>query len=140
MDQPMPPPARTIEVPERMLGTLLSSVAIATGHFMLAGDGPGVLTHPGDGFGRVLAWLWRTGQRDTAGMLTAGLLGQLRVHDPAAPDPGQRTTWTQLRRGIGVATSRRFDDDDTETDRMLAWLDQRVPGLYGAPLSELNTP
>lgn len=135
--------ADVVGVPERVLETMLVDTAIATAHFQLCAPplpGHG-LHHPGDPFGRVLAWLWRSGHHHQAARLVADYLSEMREHNYHAPAAGTRLTWASLRRGIPVAiVPRDLPGDDAELEQMLTYLDEAVPGLYGASATELNTP
>ncbi len=46
--------------------------------------GTSLMLHPGDPFGKVLAWLWRSGRSQHAVVFVADYLSEMRNHSPQA--------------------------------------------------------
>ena len=118
-------------------------MAIATAHQELC-DGPPhlgrVSAHPGDPFGRVPAWLWRTGQYANATQLVVDYLAEQRRHHPNAPEEGSRLTWRHLRQGLPLAINTPYELETDQVVELLEHLDTHVPSFYGLPASELDKP
>lgn len=120
---------------ETILPTLLAHSASATATQMLSDlrSQSSAWYHPGDSFGRVMAWLWDTGQADQLNLLVADLLAELRHHNKAAPEPGQRITLETLVRGIRLALPYGAPADD-----IAASLLSGVPGY--SPSDDVTRP
>lgn len=91
-----------------------------------AGYQPGQAVHPGDPFGKVLAWQWLTDR--AAAMLTLADFGaQLRDHgrDPAP------VTLDDVLAGLTLAMPTRFPD--AEFEALIAEARRTVAGMYGRP-------
>jgi len=112
-----------------ILPTLLSHSALATGTQMLSElrAKSAAWHHPGDSFGRVVAWLWDTGNTAQMHLLVADLLGELRHHNPDAPEPGQRITLERLVAGIRLALPYGAPEDAIATSLL-----RNVPGFFGS--------
>lgn len=124
----------TVEVPSAVLDSLLASAAVHAAHYKLCPPHPhssALVFHPGDPFGKVVAWLWASGQPDRAAILVADYLAQMRVHNPNHPDDGHRLTWARLRAGLPLAIHPEQLDHD-QVEEMLAFLDEKVPSYYGS--------
>lgn len=85
-----------------VMPTLLSMASARTAHLMLA-EGRAASWVPGDSFGRVVGWLWDTGQSRAMTACVADLLADLRHHDPKAPEPGARLTLEELLHGLALS-------------------------------------
>lgn len=132
-------------VPNKVLDTLLGNFAGAAAHYTLCGVGPAaevdpMLVHPGDPFGQVVAWLWRTGRGPRAAQLVADYLAELRIHNPNHPAEGHRPTWSGLKYGIRMAINTPYELSRDDVDKLCAYLEANVPALYGTPLAELERP
>lgn len=134
-------------VPNSLLSTLLVGFALSTAHSNLcghhryrAGQPNVMMSHPGDSFGKVLAWLWRSGREQEAVTLVADLLAEMRQHNPYAPEPGGRLVWKDLAMGIRQAINAPYDLSKDQVDDLLAHLEAKVPAFYGTTLAELSTP
>lgn len=130
------------DVPMNILGTLLANTACAEAHFFLkvATDGaddyrPGQLAHPGDPFGRVVAWAWLT-DPDLAIGLIADFVAQARYHDELAPEPGKRLLLSDLLDGLPL-TVRPKDLPEPEMKALVALAAERVPSHFG---DDVNAP
>ena len=133
-------------VPNRLLDTLLAGFAQAAAHNNLctraryeAGKPNAMMNHPGDSFGKVLSWLWRSGRHHKAVVLAADFLSEMRQHNPYAPEPGQRLTWADLRIGVGQAVNTPYDLSAEELNELCDHLETNIPSYYGTSLAELNT-
>lgn len=118
-----------------ILPTLLAQSASATAMHMLdeARDRSSTWFHPGDSFGRVVSWLWDTGQADRMNLLVADLLAELRHHNRAAPEAGSRITLETLVRGICLALPYGAPED-----AIAATLLRGVPGY--SPSDNVSQP
>lgn len=133
-------------VPSKVLDILLIDFALATGHYKLCGPGQAAADpnakadNPGDPFGKVVAWLWRSGRAARAAQLVAEYLAEMRIHNPNHPAEGSRLTWSQLKQGIRTAINTPYDLSTDEVDELCAYLEANVPSYYGKPLVELEQP
>ncbi|MGL4177527.1 MAG: hypothetical protein ACRCSN_15785 [Dermatophilaceae bacterium] len=69
-----------------MTTTVATSAAhrlLCSPYHRLAREG---VAHPGDLYGKVLGWLWTSGQENRAIMLIVDLVGELRHHNPYVPE------------------------------------------------------
>lgn len=119
-------------IPNPVMRTMCAHTAMAAADQVLegfrigAGYQPGQAVHPGDPFGKVLAWLWLTDR--AAAMLTlADFCAHLRDHgrDPAP------VTLDDVLAGLTYAMPTRFPDP--EFDALIAEARRVVPGMYGRP-------
>jgi DNA-binding Xre family transcriptional regulator len=133
-------------VPNPVLDILLGHFAMATAHYKLCGYGraaggtDSMMGHPGDPFGTVVAWLWRSGRGGRAAQLVADYMAEMRVYNPHRPAEGDMLTWTELRNGIRMAINTPYQLTTDEVDELCASLDVNVPIRYGKPLAELEQP
>lgn len=119
-------------IPNPVMRTMCAHTAMAAADQVLegfrlgTGYQPGQAVHPGDPFGKVLAWLWLTDR--AAAMLTLDdFCAQLRDHgrDPAP------VTLDDVLAGLTFAMPARFPD--TEFEALIAEARRMVPGMYGRP-------
>lgn len=129
-----------------VLDVLLDYLPMANAHYKLCGygrradvDDP-MMEHPGDPFGNVLAWLWRSGRSVRATQLVADYLTEMRRLNPNHPAEGSRLTWSRLRRGIRMAINTPYKLTEAELDALCTHLDETVADFCGAPLAELERP
>ena len=121
----------TPAVPHSVLTTLLGGFAshigeeLRTRHAMVGRQTP---LHPGDHYGRVLAWAWET-DRSMAMLLLLDVLVALRTAPPGTAPPSPAYTLEDLLAGLRFALPNRFDD----YDRLVAAARVDVPAMYGAP-------
>ena len=96
--------------------------------FKLPGAGyqAGQAVHPGDAFGKVLAWLWLT-DRAAAMVMLVDFCSQLRDHGQN-PMP---VTLDDVLAGLTFAMPARFPDSEFEA--LIAEARRMVPGMYGRP-------
>lgn len=125
--------ALSTSVPIEVLLTLLREVAVGTGAQLREstrelGQRWGQL-HPGDGFGRVLAWVWGE-DPDLAMQMLADVFSGLR-RGPGADLAVPPYTLEELLAGLRYA----LPDDVGDFDALAAWARAEVPGLYGDPLT-----
>lgn len=126
-------------LPTSLLSTLLVASASSAAHEnACAGRGAGMRFHPGDSFGKVLGWLWRTGRRDRAALLVHDYLAQMRVHNPHRV-AGELLTWDDLKFGIRMALNPADVPIDRQ-DEFIEYLDKHVPGMFGQSVKALNDP
>lgn len=122
-------------VPARVLRTLLVSTAVGQAELIRREvDGRSSrVVHPGDPVGRLLAWLWTSGQEDVAMRWLADLVAELRVHQPNPVRPA--ITFDELLAGLAFA----FPDDleDRDRDALIDRARNDVPQYYGG---DLNAP
>lgn len=124
---------QTVTMPTHVLESLTAGFIRGTADFMLdrllRGDASR-LAHPGDGFGRVLAWTWRERGEGAAALLVADLLAMLQMHHPRADELQPAITLDELVSGIRL--SLPGDVSEQEAAEVLAALRERVPGFYSA--------
>jgi|GEM_PF-4107765 len=120
-------------IPDPVMRTMCAHTAMAAADHVLAGFKlpgggyqPGHAVHPGDPFGKVLAWLWLT-DPGAAMLFLADFCSQLRDHGhdpvPVALD--------DILAGLTFAMPARFPD--AEFDALIAEARRTVPGMYGTP-------
>lgn len=120
-------------IPDRwFLEKIVHMVARCTAHDEFCGglehQDSGVW-HPGDLFGRVLAWLWKAGQRDMAVELVSDLVAEARYHNPHRPEA--RPSFKSLLSGIPLATGGPGWGVDAEaSEEMIKYLRDRVTRLF----------
>lgn len=123
LEREVPPPA--------VLETMLVDVAVATAHDDLCSPYStmkrGDVWHPGDPFGKVLAWLWTTGQEDHAASLVADLLAQARYHNPHGVEP--RLAFADLLDGIPMSLPNGTSQESA--DALVEHLREAVPKYFG---------
>ncbi|SDU76824.1 hypothetical protein [Jiangella alkaliphila] len=115
-----------------VLPLLLGAHAEQTALFLIEEQGlddedRAALLHPGDPAGKVLAWLWRTGQHDTMTLYVADIVSYMRVKH--ARDGRPRLRLADLLTGIPLALPHDLPDDEAE--QLVRVLRERVPGLFG---------
>lgn len=113
--------------PESVMVKLLAHLAVSTAdlYHHESGD-PDRVFHPGDAFGAVLAWLWRTGQETRAVQLVVDLTAELREHNPHAGPP--RLAFSRIVSGIGFSLPNDFTGRQRED--LTARLNADVPGWF----------
>lgn len=98
----------TVVVPQSVLDSLLAAAVAGAAGFVLSTlkhngtTGQPRLVHPGDGFGRIMAWLWSQ-DRDRAMLLLADYLGELRQHQYLAAQITPPITLTEVLEGLPLA-------------------------------------
>jgi hypothetical protein len=121
----------TRRVPMSILTTLLGGFASHIGDQLRESHTSGgrqTPLHPGDHYGRILAWAWET-ERPLAMLLLLDVLVALRTTPPGAAPPSPPYTLEDLLAGLRFALLNRFDD----YDRLIAAARVDVPAMYGAP-------
>lgn len=120
----------TVDVPDNVLSTLLAGFVAGAASRTLdsAADRSSrpEFLHPGDPFGRVLAWVWQLSP-DRAMIQLADYLAELRVHGPGAGDLDPPIRLEEILRGLRFALPQGFTDYDQIVERAR----QQVPRLYG---------
>lgn len=115
----------TITMPGDSFESLSTGFVRGTADFMithlLQQDSPR-LVHPGDGFGRVLAWTWRERGEVAAGVLVADLLAMLRRHHHRAHEIQPAVTLDELAEGLrhalpGDMSEQEIDEVTTKVRR-----------------------
>lgn len=123
LEREVPPPA--------VLETMLVDVAVATAHDDLCSPNNsmkrGDVWSPGDPFGKVLAWLWTTGQEDHAASLVADLVAQVRYHNPHGVEP--RLAFSDLLDGIPMSLPNGTSQETA--DALVGHLREVVPRYFG---------
>ncbi|MEV4649028.1 hypothetical protein [Saccharopolyspora sp. NPDC049357] len=111
----------TVTVPGDSFESLSAGFVRDTADFMIARllrqDSPRLL-HPGDGFGRVLAWTWRERGEGPARQLVADLLAALRTHHRQAHEIEPAVTLDELTADLRFALPG--DMPEHERDELLA--------------------
>lgn len=87
------------------------------------------LLHPGDGFGRVIAWIWPH-DRDEAVRTLADYLAGLRENHELADEVQPRIRLDETLAGLGHALPGDFTE--TDTDQLVAYTRQNIRGYYSA--------
>lgn len=124
---------RTVTMPIDVLNSLSAGLVRGTADEMLdrlLRLDAARLSHPGDGFGRVLAWTWQEQGEGQAALLVADLLAMLREHHPRAEELQPRITLDELVSGLRLALPGAMSDQ--EVYDVLTAVRQRVPGFYAA--------
>lgn len=106
-------------------GFLLSMLARYNGP---ARDRP---THPGDGFGRVLAWMWSR-DREEAMLFLAGYLADLREHHPLSDTVSPKVSLSELLTGLWLAWPP--DVPESVYDALVSYAKSHVASYYGRPV------
>ncbi len=127
---PMGQTGPTITIPRQVYDTLKAGFAGHAAEWLTRKlrDNPEdrQVMHPGDPFGRVLAWVWRE-DPDEAMLLLADYLAMLRDHNPWADiDPPVRLD--EVLGGLRLALPHDFG----EYDALVAKAHREVQGYYGA--------
>lgn len=87
------------------------------------------LVHPGDSFGRIVAWMW--GQdRDETMMFLADYLAELREHQPLARAITPPVSLEELLGGLRLAWPGGVDDDP-ECEALADYARHQVSRYYG---------
>lgn len=97
---------------------------------MLTRNGRNTVAHPGDGYGRVLAWMWGH-DRDEAVLAIAGLLADLRVHRPGASEIDPPVSVDELLRGLRFCLPPGFD----AYDELVTYTREHITGYYATAFS-----
>lgn len=122
---------RTVTIPADTFESLSVGFVRGTADFMHSHlvRPDSTLAHPGDGFGRVLAWTWQTQGAAQAALLVARLLAALqdRQREREAPKP---VTVDELVHGVQYALPGSMSS--TEIQEVLTSIRRRVPGLFNA--------
>lgn len=120
-------------IPDPVVRTMCAHTAMAAADQVLVGfklpEGgyqSGQAVHPGDAFGKVLAWLWLT-DRAAAMLMLVDFCSQLRDHghDPVP------VTLNDVLTGLTFAMPARFPDSEFEA--LIAEARRIVPSMYGRP-------
>ncbi len=110
-----------------VIATLLSGFAQNEADDLIReGHTRGEPIHPGDPVGKVVAWLWTSGQHWQMTDFVGSLMAQLRHHHPDAPEPALRLADVLL--GLPMALPHEFPDSEVEP--LLATLREGVPRLF----------
>ena len=121
-----------IVVPQRALRSLLALAAIGAGKVAVPLPSPDRhdddFAHPGDSTGRVLAWLWSSGQHDRAMIWLADLLAEAR--SKCADDGIPPLRLEQILSGLPYAMPDDFPEH--ETAALVAKATTAVRGYYGS--------
>lgn len=126
--------------PDKTFELMLNAMSRVTAHDAFCppgrtGHARGEIWHPGDAFGRVLSWLWKTGRTWDAVELVADLMLEARYHYPDRLD--FRAAFESLLEGIPLATSGTgWGVSDQVSDEMIETLRREVPKHYGQDLEE----
>jgi hypothetical protein len=111
-DQPIP-------VPSNVLTYLLHGASLDTARLLLDTWRPGDVAHPGDPFGTVFLWLWRTDQ-DRAVRFFSDMLWQVRR---TQPDATKQITLNGVLNGLAMAAQGIAEAELAEMEpRLLQWL------------------
>lgn len=122
--QPRADPTRGIssqQIPPMLLDVLLDSYADHTARWMATSGTP--LPHPGDPFGKVLAWLWSSRREEGAVEMVDNLYRQLE--EAPGPEWDIPFTWEGLLQGIALSLPGSLED--SARDDLLAELRARTP-------------
>lgn len=117
---------RTITMPVEAFDSLAAGFVRGTADFMVEGllrPGRPRLLHPGDGFGRVLAWAWREQGEAAARDLVTSLLNMLRRDHPRAHEIEPAVTLAELTTDLRLALPG--DMPARESDELLAAVRRR---------------
>lgn len=125
---------REISVPVETLQTLLVNVAIAEAHWLLThGAADNDWLHPGDSFGKVVAWTWTTDPLLALGLIT-DYMAQLRYHDERAPETN-RITLDQVLNGLPMAIADAWLPRD-EVKKLVAYMAEKVPPRFSDDINQ----
>jgi PHD/YefM family antitoxin component YafN of YafNO toxin-antitoxin module len=121
-------------LPPELIETLLTSVATAQAEYALRVAHPvgETLVHPGDSLGKVVAWLWTSGQKSRLGLFMGDYMAALRNHNPRR-DTSNLITFETVLKGLPLALPYSFPD--AEQPALLDYLREVVPGFYGGDLN-----
>ncbi|MQA16821.1 MAG: hypothetical protein GEV09_22605 [Pseudonocardiaceae bacterium] len=112
MTEGMTTDTEPVTVPRRVYNSLKAGLVAGTVddvlHTVLR-DPSNRTLHPGDGFGRVVAWVWER-DRDEAVLLLADYLAGLREHHERAGDLGPRVRLDEMLAGLQLALPGGFTD------------------------------
>lgn len=124
--------------PSELIATLLANVATAQAEYALNYTRPSDhrFVHPGDTLGKIVAWLWTSGQKARLGLLMADYMAELRNHNPRR-DLGNLITLDMILRGMPMALPTSFPD--AEQSALIDHLRDVVPQFYGGDLSSTTT-
>jgi hypothetical protein len=92
---------------------------------------PGRLAHPGDGFGRIVAWMWNH-DRDEAMLFLADYFAELRQHQYLASHLTPPVSLDELLSGLRLAWPSTTPEFDYDT-----FVDQarhEAAGYYGSQI------
>lgn len=119
---------RATPVPTDILSSLLGGYAEITATNLLAASartGRQEPLHPGDGFGKVLAWVW-SHDRDRAMLLIADLMSMLGRHSAVVTPPYRLD---ELLHGLRYTLAL----SDTDYEQLVRRAKAEVPALCGHP-------
>lgn len=122
--------------PDPVLNTLIAGCAARTADQIIRDPSPsgrGHTIHIGDPAGRVLGWLWTSGQPRRAVQFLADLIAELRNHHPERIEPRPRL--------IDVLNGLRFampnDFPESELTALITRAASEVPLYYGSNPDDL---
>lgn len=125
----------TTEIPEQLLRQIISGFVVGAAELELASlSDPrrpyttGMVVHPGDPTGSLVAWLWRT-NRPLCAITVADLYAHMADHSPHAM-PG--LDFADLLAGLHFALPTFVEP--AERKQIIDYLRQEVPGYYGRQL------
>jgi hypothetical protein len=115
-------------IPDNVFAHLRNGLVFETAHYLLAGHPEQPVLHPGEAFGQVLTWLWRTDQ-DAAMKLVVDLLASVRYH---APGSDKNIRLDDLLAGIAFSIHAMSDE---EAGALLARARTAVPDHFDADIT-----
>lgn len=93
--------------------------------------------HPGDPFGRTIAWLWERGDKRRVLLLVETYLGEHRSQSPYRNGDGNTLTLPDLVTGINWAIA---DMEQAERNHLRSFLMENIPLQYGEHPNSLARP
>ena len=115
-------------VPDNVFAHLRNGLVFETAHYLLEGRRGQSILHPGEAFGQVLAWLWRTDQ-DAAVKLVVDLLASVRYHSPGSD---KNIRLDDLLAGTAFSIHGLSDE---EAQALLAHARSAVPDYFDADIT-----
>lgn len=123
-----------------MVNEFITGKAVSEAHWLLCEGAnkpaPGGNWLLSDNFGRVLAWLWESGQQFKAADMVAELVAELRNHSPHRTSP--RPGFSDLKWGLRSSLPTQFSGEDAK--RLMDYLDEIVPDIYGGDIESPDVP
>jgi hypothetical protein len=111
------------QVPDRVYALLQNGFVLDTARDLLKIHADQRVLHPGDAFGEVLTWLWRT-DPDRAIAMVRDLLAEVRYH---SPDADRSITLGQLLGGVRFSLHAM---PDSEFGELMARARREVPDWF----------
>ena len=115
-------------VPDNVFAHLRNGLVFETSHYLLERLPRQRVLHPGEAFGQVLTWLWRTDQ-DGAVKLVVDLLASVRYH---APRSDKNICLDDLLTGIAFSIRAMSDE---ESQALFAQARSKVPDYFDADIT-----